>query len=329
MKAAAVVTDGTDRSAELRAVSARLAAASTRMEDLAHMTPPTAHGVAAGVAAICNSVLEAETIGMPRAEILARVTRAREIHARSPFIRRLQQWPRGYPGDFETIGYLLRGEVRAAPNTIGFHLEAMALGSPIARQHHHKVGAQAERIRRCLELKRDPGARVLMLACGGSPDLQRLPPDVLAKADRLVLNDADPAAVRHSLEIMHPRFGHGLEAVEGNVFRRLGRLRAAGPFDLVLAGGLFDYLSDRAAVMLLRAIGTRLLAKRGHVFFTNLAHGNPYRQWIEYMADWHLIERSRSEVESLVRRGLGTSARLTLTRDPTRLTWLADVCVRP
>jgi hypothetical protein len=52
-------------------------------------------------------------MGVPPGRILQLVARAREVHARSPFVRRLQSWPRGYPGDFETVEYLLSQEVMA------------------------------------------------------------------------------------------------------------------------------------------------------------------------------------------------------------------------
>jgi extracellular factor (EF) 3-hydroxypalmitic acid methyl ester biosynthesis protein len=78
----------------------------------------------------------------------------------------------------------------------------------------------------------------------------------------------------------------------------LRRVRAHGPFDLILAGGLFDYLPDRLAVRTI-AESWRLLAPGGRMVFTNIAVGNPFRVWIEYMGDWTLIERTESDIERL------------------------------
>jgi hypothetical protein len=52
---------------------------------------------------LCAAVDGCETAGVPREHIRATLTRTRGIFGRSTFIARLLQWPRGYPGDFETI----------------------------------------------------------------------------------------------------------------------------------------------------------------------------------------------------------------------------------
>ena len=55
---------------------------------------------------ICDSILACEEAALTREEIVEIREPVRRIHARSPFVARLQQWPRGYPGDFETVEYL-------------------------------------------------------------------------------------------------------------------------------------------------------------------------------------------------------------------------------
>ena len=74
--------------------------------------------------------------------------------------------------------------------------------------------------------------------------------------------------------------------------RGLVAARTLGPFDLVVAGGLFDYLPDEAITRLLQQARERLLTPSGQVLFTNIALENPCRLWIECLADWRLIHRS-------------------------------------
>src|SRR5258708_19521513 len=80
----------------------------------------------------------------------------------------------------------------------------------------------------------------------------------------------------------------------GRVPRGLPTLAVHGPFGLIIAGGLFDYVPDRWAIATLREV-RRLLAPSGRVVFSNIASGNPFRQWLEYLADWPLIERSHGD----------------------------------
>jgi hypothetical protein len=62
------------------------------------------HKVVASMHELCFSILEAEKQGKSRDNIEQIIKPARDIHSRSVFIKRLQEWPRKYPGDYETIG---------------------------------------------------------------------------------------------------------------------------------------------------------------------------------------------------------------------------------
>lgn len=278
--------------------------------------------VVAAMHSVCAMIAAAERKGCDQSAIRTAATLAREAHALSPFVYRLQTWPRGYPGDFETIEYLLSQRVRAPQGTLGFWIEYYALSTLIAQQHRNKVSAQAREVRRVL--KAGGPARVLVIAAGSCPDLAEVLGLLQERECRIVLNDGDPDALAFSLARLADA-QHRLHAVPGNVIRSVGRLAQHGPFDLVLAGGLFDYLPDRAADVLVRAVWQRLLAPGGRFFFTNLGRRNPYRVWMEYLADWRLIERSEAELLQLVTSACGTEAVCSTELDATRLTWLVSV----
>jgi hypothetical protein len=40
-----------------------------------------------------------------------------------------------------------------------------------------------------------------------------------------------------------------------------------------------------------------LLAPQGALLFTNIKRGNPYRVWLEYLANWTLTERDEGEIQ--------------------------------
>ncbi|MCX3286542.1 hypothetical protein OR263_07425 [Streptomyces sp. NEAU-H22] len=86
---------------------------------------------------------------------------------------------------------------------------------------------------------------------GGAADLRRVDPALLHPADRLVLNDVDPDALQHALTHLPPATRVQTAAAPGNVLRTAAHLAADhGPFDLVLAGGLFDYLERFAGALI-------------------------------------------------------------------------------
>lgn len=284
--------------------------------------PSRYHDVVASVHGLCSRIAAAERAGAATEAIREAVAAARIAHGRSPFIRRLQTWPRGYAGDFETIEYLIGHCVQAAPHTAEYWLEYLALSCPVAQQHRNKVLAQAQEITAAI-LSR-PSPKVLVLAAGSGPDLMLALPVLRERQFSLVLNDGDAGAVAFSTSRL-AAIQHQLLTVPGNVLSSAGRLAPHGPFDLVLAGGLFDYLPDRHAEFLLRAAWERLLAPGGRLFLTNIGRGNPYRVWIEYLADWRLIERSEAELRQLVASACGPGSVCSVVPEGTGLTWLVSV----
>lgn len=85
------------------------------LADESGMQPRTVclHRTVGAMHRVCALVAEAEEAGVSRTELDAAVAPARELQGASPFVRRLQTWPGGYPGDFETISCLMEQTNRA------------------------------------------------------------------------------------------------------------------------------------------------------------------------------------------------------------------------
>lgn len=279
------------------------------------------HSLAGAVHCLCAAIRCAEAARVPRNDIRSALEEVRRIHAESPFISRLQSWPRGYPGDFETIEYLLHQEVRVPPRTVAYFLEHQALRSLAAQQHRNKVEWQAGAVRAALNRMAAP--RVLSVACGSSPDLRRVLPELLAAPGAsVVINDADADGLSFSSRALS-QLGERLRVVAGDVFMAMRKLQRLEPFDVILAGGLFDYLSDKQIIWLLRRLSARL-RPGGSLHFTNIAENNPDRVWIEHCGDWVLVERSEEQLRMLA-DSCGPGMVADLTRDPTGLACLVTI----
>jgi SAM-dependent methyltransferase len=284
-----------------------------RTLDLLHQTVVAMHSIA-------TAIIACEDAGLTRLEMLPVLEPVRALHARAPFVHRLQTWPRGYPGDFETVEWLCDARNRAEPGTVPWAIEQCSLQSPLAQQHRNKVGLQARAILKTLVAK--PAARIASIGCGGCRDLSMVQDYVPAGHGQFVLVDADAAALafaRDRLELLDGR----CTFVNGRVPRVLTKLRAGGGFDLVVAGGLFDYLPDRWAIATLAAV-RQMLAPGGRLFLSNIASGNPFRPWIEYLADWWLIERHEPDMLRLLEQAGFDPARATVSRDSSGLALLVD-----
>jgi len=87
------------------------------------------HLVSAGIHQLGLSVQQAESDGLDASTAGEILEPAIALHGHSPLINRLQTWPRGYPGDFETIEYLCSAENGAQVGTLSYYIEQVALHS--------------------------------------------------------------------------------------------------------------------------------------------------------------------------------------------------------
>jgi hypothetical protein len=67
------------------------------------------------------------------------VASARELHGESPLIWRMMNWPRGCPGDFETLDLLLKDAGQSAATSVAACCELYARNSAVAHQHCNKI----------------------------------------------------------------------------------------------------------------------------------------------------------------------------------------------
>lgn len=280
------------------------------------------HFVVAAMHRLTALIREAELSGMPRAQIQEIICPAYEIHGRSPFIHRLQTWPRGYPGDFETIEYLCAAKMPPPPKTMPWFIEKYILHGSYAQQHRNKLAWQTERIlETCL---RQQEVKILSIACGGSLDLRAAQRFLTNERITVLLNDLDSDAIAFSLEHL-TRHAFDVHAVAGNVFLSIGRLKEGAPFDLILVGGLFDYLTDQQIVWLLPKL-FGFLELNGRLCFTNIAPDNLDRVWVEHLGNWHLKERYEADIRRLVLESkLGDQCHLQISRDQTGLANLVEL----
>jgi len=280
------------------------------------------HVVAGAMHTLCAAILRAEERRVPPARIYELVAPARETHSGSPLFHRFQTWPRGYPGDFETIEYLFNGVNHAQPCTVPWFIEHYALHSTCTQQHRNKMAWQAGKVLQTCLRRHEP--RILSVACSTSRDLRSVQRLLSGAAPRIWLNDADPEALSCSRTHLEGA-GCQLEAIPGNAFRSVRKFEEGAPYDLILAGGLFDYLSERQIVWLLQRLFP-LLALRGELCFTNVAGPSPHRVWLQHMANWSLIERNEPDLEKMIEESSPSSPkRVTIERDNTGLTCLAQV----
>ena len=202
----------------------------------------------------------------------------------------------GYSGDFEMIDDIY--QMRAAPEPhlrrwdLFFHGQAAPVAVRNRKAYFHHVlrklcaerGSQSEPL------------RVLNVASGPARDLREWfdsdpPAEVVFDCVEM-----DPNAIDFASRLCHRH----LESITFHQKNALRHIPATG-YDLVWSAGLFDYLSDRVFVRLLKSL-IPVVRPGGEVVVGNFSDYNPSRDYMELMGDWFLEHRSEEKLRELAKK---------------------------
>jgi extracellular factor (EF) 3-hydroxypalmitic acid methyl ester biosynthesis protein len=267
-------------------------------------------------------ILQEELNGIGRENILIELAEIRQLIRQSPFLRKIQDWPRGYQGDFETIEYLCNGTNTTPSDSAVYYFEEFALRGHIVEQHKNKVYHQSDLIKNTI-CSNEGNTKILSIGSGGNIDVSLCLPQIKNKDFTLVLNDMDNDAIEFSKKRLH-EISEKCHFINENIIKATEVAKFA-PYDLVITGGVFDYLKDKAIILLLKNFKNSLLHKGGKFFFTNIKSPNQFRIAIEYFANWYLIERSREDVIRLCITAGFSEENINIQEDKTGFTYLVEV----
>lgn len=205
--------------------------------------------------------------------------------------------PKGYAGDATMLDLIYSQEdesfLPTFANPIAEAIFKFTTSAPASRA----VCARRRIIARLIDQISDQMSypRILSIAAG------HLREAALSRAVReggikeLVALDQD----EESLGTIKRAYGnYPVDTKRGSVKSLLGEKLALGRFDLVYASGLFDYLSQRVAQRLTRAMFD-LLNPGGQMLVTNFVPLIPDIGYMECFMDWHLIYRNYAEMFDL------------------------------
>ncbi len=224
----------------------------------------------------------------------------------APFIRRAQQKPLGYAGDYEMMNMLYRPSHMEGASLFARVLNQCAATEVAARANINRIGFLTEKVRTRLRLAKDcGGGRVRVASIGAGPGreievLLENEPELGPHLDAMLI-DQDARAIAYCERRLTPlaeRTGARLHFVRESVRRLLcGGLIAQtmGQRQIIYSAGLFDYLSDRSFAALLATL-YEAIPGGGQLLIGNVDVSNPTRYFMEYFAEWFLIHRSRAQL---------------------------------
>ena len=240
----------------------------------------------------------------------------RQLHPflmQSPWMHRSMHKPLGYPGDFRVMKYVYEESFCGAT----LFAKAVSLAF-VGTKPAQAVRTRKNMIKEQLAARiaaRQPGESltVLSVAAGPAQEIYELLDEVrdLKGPVTIVLFDQERQALSYA-------YGRLKKLVEGkwagvvtlvyryDTIKRLLRNRDIfqdmGPFDVIIASGLFDYLNFATAARLAGHLESNL-SPGGALYIGNMVPWNPGRWFMEFHLDWHLIYRTHEEMLAFGRTG--------------------------
>lgn len=219
--------------------------------------------------------------------------------------------PFGYAGDFQIIDWIYTR--RANSKGLGklwdefFHRQP----APQAVRHrkNHFVSLFASK---CASTRR--GISVLNLASGPCRDVAEAICTAGSDAHESLIHcvDVDQHAIDYAQTLLANRPPTLMIEFEQKNVLKVNPNRS---YDLVWSAGLFDYLNDRIAALLLKKMW-RWTRRDGVLAVGNFQVGQPGRNYIEWCGDWFLKHRGPRDFQRIIRKAAIPESALKLEADP-------------
>jgi extracellular factor (EF) 3-hydroxypalmitic acid methyl ester biosynthesis protein len=237
----------------------------------------------------------------------------RQLHPQllcSPFAYRTYHKPLGYAGDYEMVNMILRDSVEGS-SLFSKSINKWFLSQSPAVAHRNRIKyltqvlvQEAARV-----VNQGQAARIYNLGCGPAQEIQNfLRGYEISNSVSLTLLDFNDETLEHTGRVLGELIGQNnrktkLAMVKKSVHQVLKEEskpnHKAEKYDVVYCAGVFDYMSDRICKRLMN-IFYDMLGPGGLLVATNVDSCNPLRNGMEYLLDWHLVQRSKKQMKVLI-----------------------------
>lgn len=122
--------------------------------------------------------------------------------------------------------------------------------------------------------------------------------------------EVDDYAIAYS-KGLNTDYLNSIDYVHSNIFKFENEKK----YDVIWSAGLFDYMNDKAFMLLLNRF-KKWLAPEGEIVIGNFNEDhNPSRDYMEIMGDWHLIHRTEEQLRQLAKQAGFLNSQIKIGRE--------------
>ena len=197
--------------------------------------------------------------------------------------------PHGYAGDFEIIDKIYQNYLSPDERLVRWDKFFQAQAA-VKAVRNRKALFHDTLDRICRAVRSSP--RVLIIGSGPGRDILEHFTNNPASRASFDCVEQDPKAIAYASNLTRA-FSHQVDFLQRNALK----FHTSERYDLIWAGGIFDYFSDRVFIALLRRL-TIFLANRGELIVGNFSEKNPTRACMEF-GGWVLHHRTPEQLRNL------------------------------
>jgi SAM-dependent methyltransferase len=213
-----------------------------------------------------------------------------------PFLRRVNEKPRGYAGDAVMIDLIYRTgdcpQIVGSATPFGQLVYATTSASAASDAVRERRSILAERIDLTADRVNRPS--ILAVAAGHLREAGLSRAFAEGRIGRWIALDQDPASIAE----IESSLGGRIETVPEAINVILKGDYSLSDIDYAYAAGLYDYLPSGIAIRLTRKMGA-MLRPGGRLLFANFADDIWDAGFMEAVMGWKLILRSRDDMRKI------------------------------
>ena len=240
----------------------------------------------------------------------------------SEWVKRCQDRPLGYMGDYITIEQVLDVQKSSKIDSLGYEIDKSLLESSLCQQHRNKIEYEASLIRQ--SINECEHSDIFCFSVGGSSHIAKNLTFLGNRSNYVLhLHDTYPDAIALAKQRLSTVRDY-CQFYSGNLLRLIKKDLLDVKFDLITMGGIMDYITDKVFILIVSLLYKKLKGG-GRIYITQLSKHSLYECIMHYILFWDVIYRSEDDLRGILKESGIPDEKVYITTDLTNVTYLVEL----